>query len=75
MELGAILEAITTVGFPIAMCIIMMYYIKYVTDNNKAEIEKITNEHRAEMVEITKAVENNTVALTQLSERLARGEE
>jgi len=74
MELSAILEAITTVGFPIAMCLIMMYYIKYVTDNNKAEIEKITNEHRAEMLEITKAVENNTVALTQLSERLARGE-
>ena len=74
MELGAILEAITTVGFPIAMCLIMMYYIKYVTDSNKAEIEKITNEHRAEMLEITKAVENNTVALTQLSERLARGE-
>ena len=74
MELGAILEAITTVGFPIAMCLIMMYYIKYVTDNNKAEIEKITNEHRSEMLEITKAVENNTVALTQLSERLARGE-
>ena len=74
MELSAILEAITTVGFPIAMCLIMMYYIKYVTDNNKAEIEKITNEHRSEMLEITKAVENNTVALTQLSERLARGE-
>lgn len=74
MELSAIFEAITTVGFPIAMCIIMMYYIKYVTDNNKAEIEKISNEHRAEMVEITKAVENNTVALTQLSERLAKGE-
>lgn len=74
MELSAILEGITTVGFPIAMCIIMMYYIKYVTDNNKAEIEKISNEHRAEMAEITKAVENNTVALTQLSERLGRGE-
>ena len=75
MDANTITTLINSVGFPIAMCVIMMYYIKYVTDNNKAEIEKITNEHRAEMVEITKAVENNTIALTQLSERLARGEE
>lgn len=74
MDLSAILEAITTVGFPIAMCLIMMYYVKYVTDSNKAEIEEITNKHRSEMAEITKAVENNTIALTQLSERLGRGE-
>ncbi len=74
MDLSAILEAITTVGFPIAMCLIMMYYVKYVTDSNKTEIEAITNKHRSEMAEITKAVENNTIALTQLSERLGRGE-
>lgn len=74
MEVSAILDAIATVGFPIAMCLIMMYYVKYVTDANKTEIEEITNKHRSEMAEITKAVENNTIALTQLSERLARSE-
>lgn len=74
MDYAGILDAITKVGFPIVISLIMMYYIKYITESHKAEIEEITSKHKDEMVEITKAVENNTLALTKLSERLAKGD-
>ena len=70
MDLSVIIEAITTVGFPIAMCLILMFYVKYMTDTNKAEVDKISEQHRLEMKEVTKAIENNTLAITKLVERL-----
>lgn len=70
MDLSMLIEAITTVGFPIAMCLILMYYVKYMTDSNKAEIDRLTQQHRDEIKEVTTAIENNTVALTKLVERL-----
>ena len=41
MPISEILKAITTVGFPIAMCVAMGYYVKYITDKNRDEINKL----------------------------------
>ena len=70
MDMSLLVEVITTVGFPITICLILMYYVKYTTDSNKAEVEKITDRHHEEMKEVTKAIENNTLAITKLVERL-----
>ena len=70
MDISMLIEAITTVGFPIAMCVVLMYYVKYTTDSNKAEVEQLSLRHKEEMSEVTKAIENNTIALTKLVERL-----
>ena len=70
MDISMLIEAITTVGFPIAMCVVLMYYVKYTTDSNKAEVEQLSIRHREEMNEVTKAIENNTLAITKLVERL-----
>ncbi len=70
MELNDILSAITTVGFPIVVCLIVMVYVKYISDKNSEQIKEITAEHKTEVAEMTKAIENNTIALTKLLERL-----
>ena len=70
MELNDILSAITTVGFPIVVCLIVMVYVKYISDKNSEQIREITAEHKTEVAEMTKAIENNTIALTKLLERL-----
>lgn len=68
MDLAGITQLITTFGFPIVACLCMGYYVKYITDKNREEIEKINTQHREEMREITQAVNNNTLALTQLTD-------
>ena len=58
-----VLQAITTVGFPIAMCLIMAWYIR--------EIEiRHTNEVNA----LKDALNNNTLALQHLADITEKGE-
>lgn len=58
-----IIQAISTVGFPIVMCIIMIYLN-----------EKQDTRHREEVDKMTEAVNNNTVVIQQVLEHM-RGEE
>lgn len=59
MDLTAIAQMISTVGFPIACCIIMFQALTKEQEN-----------HKQEMSAVTAALNNNTVALTKLSDRL-----
>lgn len=62
MDISAVSQLVTTIGFPIVMCGAMSYYVKYITDKQREE--------RQQMVE---AVNNNTLAIQKLCIRL--GEE
>lgn len=70
MEYGTLLQAVTTVGFPIVMCGVMAWYVKYITDKNREEIDTLNKQHDNELSDITVAINNNTIALTKLCERL-----
>ncbi len=70
MDIKVLLDAVSVVGFPIVMCLIFIYYVKYLTDKNAEQIDKLQDQHRQETSELTKAVENNTLALTRLLDKL-----
>lgn len=72
MDIKLLLDAVSVVGFPIVMCLVFMYYVKYLTDKNSEQIDRITEQHREETKELTKAVENNTLVVTQLLDRLGK---
>ena len=75
MDIQIIIKAVTPVGFPIVCCGAMMWYVKYSTDKNREEVDKLNEQHRQEMADMTTAVNNNTVVLTRLCEILKTGEE
>lgn len=50
---------ISTLGFPIAMCLIMCYYINKINDSHKVETDKFAE-----------ALNNNTVVLQKLCDKL-----
>lgn len=70
MNINDILTAVTTVGFPIVCCGAMMYYVKYTTDKHREEIETLNTQHKDEMKELTNAVNNNTLALQKLCDKM-----
>lgn len=70
MDFNTISQAITTMGFPIVSCICLAWYVKHQTDENKKEVKEIREEHTKEMKEVTTALNNNTVAITKLCERI-----
>lgn len=70
MNINDILTAVTTVGFPIVCCGAMMYYVKYTTDKHREEIKTLNTQHKDEMKEVTNAVNNNTLALQKLCDKM-----
>lgn len=56
-----ILQAISTVGFPIALTLILLWYIYDSSNKHKEEIDKMSE-----------ALNNNTLALTKLLDRIGR---
>lgn len=73
MDWSSILSAISTVGFPIACCIAMAVYVKYITDKNREEVATLNEQHKQEMSEVTLAINNNTLALQSLTDHLKEG--
>lgn len=67
------MNLISSVGFPIAMCIFLCWYVKDSGDKNREEVSRINAEHKEEVHGITVALENNTLAIQKLCERM--GEE
>lgn len=70
METAEILQIISTVGFPIVACGGMAWYVKYMTDKEREERIKINDQHKQEMTEVTTALNNNTLALQKLCDKL-----
>lgn len=61
MDTSAILQAISTVGFPIVMCLLMMWYIKDINNGHKEETEKFTE-----------ALNKNTLVLQHLCDTIEK---
>ena len=71
MDVSALTQIISTVGFPIAACGAMAYYVKYITDQNSARMDKLNEDHKQEMSSVTEALNNNTLALQHLTDMMA----
>ena len=74
MDWNAVLSTITTVGFPIVACIALFLYVRTTTKEQREETRELNAQHTAEMMafkdEIKEALNNNTIALTKLCDRL-----
>jgi hypothetical protein len=62
--LTGITTVISTVGFPIAICLILLWYIY-----------KLSEMHKTETKEFTEALNKNTLALQKLSDIISEGED
>lgn len=70
--MNEIINAITNLGFPIVMCGAALWYVKYVEDKHREERERMQQQHDDEMKSVTAAINNNTIALTKLCEKIER---
>ncbi len=61
MEVNALLEAISTFGFPVIMCLILF-----------AVLLKMQEKHAEESKNMSEAINNNTLALVKLTAMLEK---
>lgn len=64
MDTNALVQIISNLGFPIAMCGALFWYI-----NKQTEL------HKEEMHELKQSIDNNTLVITKLYERLTNHEQ
>lgn len=72
MDYGTVTQFITSVGFPIAMCCAMMWYVYDTNKKHREEVAKLNEQHHAEMNTVTEALNNNTLAIQHLSDILGK---
>ena len=64
MDWNAVIQLISTLGFPIVCCIALFWYMVKQRDLHKEEIN-----------ELKKSIDNNTLILTRLYEKLGASNE
>ena len=70
VDFSAISELITTVGFPIVCFLMSGWYVKYREDKNDEKFDKLNAQHDDESKRLTDAINNNTLALQKLTDKL-----
>lgn len=70
MGINEVLTAIATVGFPIVACCAMAFFFSRVNDNYRNDIKEINAQHKAEMDAMTQAINNNTMVIQRLVDRM-----
>ena len=67
-------QLISTVGFPIVVSLIMFYYVRDQGDKNREDVKALNEAHKEELLTVIDALNNNTVALTELKDSLSNKE-
>lgn len=63
MDANTIIQLVGSLGFPIVMCGALFW-----------RMVKSDEQHKAEMDKLSEALNNNTIALTKLSDKLEKGD-
>ena len=81
MDVNVIGSLITSLGFPIVMCGAMAFFIVKRSEANDAKLENLRKEqrediqqmqkeHKEEVAKMAAALDNNTLAIERLTDRL-----
>lgn len=70
MGAADIISMVQNLGVAVVMCLMCAWFIKYMFDKFMEKSKADDERHKLEMDSITTALNNNTLAITKLSERL-----
>ena len=61
---------ISSLGFPIEACIACGFFIKYMLDTFLKQIQSVREEHKEEVQKMTEAINNNSMVIQKLVDKL-----
>ena len=65
-----IVSIISAVGVPIVAAVGCGYFVKWQYEQNQKQIEEMRKEHKEEVGKMTEALNNNTLALQKLIDKI-----
>lgn len=70
--IAQVTQMIMNVGFPIVMCGAMAWYVKDTNEKHREEVRQLNEQHNEEMQQVTVALNNNTLAIQKLCDKLGK---
>lgn len=70
MNVADLVSIITQIGFPIAACIFMGWFLKDLINKQREETKELNAQHKEEMLSFRTAIDNNTEALNRIIDKL-----
>lgn len=70
MDTNTVIEIIGTLGFPIFCCVALGWYVYTTNKQNREDIKELNNKYSDGYEKFTTALNNNTIALNNLAERI-----
>ena len=74
MDANNIITMIGSLGFPIVACLGVAWFFAKVNENYRNDIKEMNRQHKEEMDKMTDAINNNTVVIQKLIDRMEEGE-
>lgn len=74
MDVTAVMQAISSLGFPIVACIAIAWYFNKVNENYRQDIKELTQQQQSQLDKLTEAITANTVVVTRLVDKLDKEE-
>lgn len=72
MDAQSITTIISSLGFPIFCCLVLGYWIKVTTESFNKQLDDTRKEHKEEINSLKDSIDNNTIVLTKLLERMEK---
>lgn len=70
MDWNVLITAIGSLGFPIVACVALALFFNKVNDSYRNDIKEMSQTHKAEMDKVTEAINNNTMVIQKLVDRM-----
>ena len=70
MDYSIIVTMVGSLGFPIVACIFIAIFFSKTQDNYRADIKEMQTLHKQETDKMTEALNNNTIALQRLVDKM-----
>ena len=70
MDANVLMTMISTVGFPICACVFLAIFYKQMDNNFRSDIKELSTNHRAEMEKVTEAINNNSMLIQKLIDKM-----
>lgn len=70
MDANTLTTVIGSLGFPIVACLGIAWFFAKVNDNYRSDIKEMNASHKAEMDKMTEAINNNTLVIQKLIDRM-----
>lgn len=72
MDITTLAGLLSNIGFPALICLLMGWYVKYITDKHTETIGKLIDQHQEESKDFKTAIDNNTRAIEALTAKVER---